>query len=132
MLFDFRLVLSRYILAQARRKFGELFPAYVEEFEELLASLHFEEAEDPKPEEVRDNLNLMRDYTDIPAALAAINARVDYFVTDDKDFTAPNQPIHDKLHILQSGTFLNEVLGLTHEELDRVKRRTWMDVAGIE
>lgn len=121
-------VLCPYILGQARRKFRELFPAYLEQFEALLTDLRYEEVADPTPEEVSANLDLMRDKTDIPAALAAINAGVDYFVSDDKDFTAPNQPIHQKLRVLQSGSFLNQVMGHSHDELDRIKGRTWAEV----
>ncbi|MBI3979178.1 MAG: hypothetical protein HY331_13420 [Chloroflexi bacterium] len=50
-------------------------------------------------------------------------------MSDDKDLTAPGQPIHQQLCILQSGTFLNEVMGWTHEELDRIKRRAWTAMA---
>lgn len=127
---DFTLVLSPYAIAQARRVLNSRFPAYLQDFEDFLLLIPYEEAEDPKPGDVSVNLNLMRDQTDIPLALAALNAGVDYLVSDDKDFTAHNQPVHEKIHILQSGTFLNEVMGHSHEELNRIKRRTWADIPG--
>lgn len=128
----FTLVLSAYAIAQARRVLRTRFPAYRQDFEDFLLLVPYEEVPSPSPQEVTANQGLVRDPTDIPLAISAINARVDYFVSDDKDFTAPNQPIHQKLDILQSGTFLNEVLGLSHEELDRIKRRTWADISGSE
>jgi predicted nucleic acid-binding protein len=125
---EIRSVLSPFLVAQARRKFGELFPAHAEQFETFLQGLAAEEVPDPSPADVASNLGLMRDHTDVPVGLAAINAGVDYLVSDDKDFTAPGQPIHQKLRVLQSGTFLNEVMGWSHEELDVVKRRAWADL----
>lgn len=125
---DFILVLSPYAIDQARRVLSERFPGYLQDFQDFLLLIPYEEAADPSPEQVIGNHGLVRDPTDIPLALAAINARVDYFVSDDKDFTAPNQPIHQKLRVLQSGSFLNEVMGHSHDELERIKRRTWAEV----
>ena len=124
---DFDLVLCPIVIAEARRKFSERFPAFVQSFEDFLDNAPYEEVPDPEVEEVFANETLLRDLTDVPIALAAITAEVDYFVSDDKDYTAPNQPIHRKLRILLSGTFLNEVMGWSHEKLDPVRRRTWAD-----
>ncbi|MCL5074520.1 MAG: PIN domain-containing protein [Chloroflexi bacterium] len=125
---DFTLVLSPYAIAQARRVLHRRFPAYLQDFEDLLLLIPYEEAPSPSPEEVTANRALVRDLTDVPLGLSAIAAGVDYLVSDDKDFTTPNQPIHGKLRILQSSTFLNEVMGHSHEELDRIKQRTWADI----
>ncbi len=125
---DFTLVLSAYAIAQARRVLHSRFPAYLQDFEDFLLLIPYEEAPNPSLQEVTANHGLVRDVTDILLGVSAINAAVDYFVSDDKDFTTPNQPIHDQLRILQSGTFLNEVMGHSHEELNRIKRRTWADI----
>ena len=125
---DFQLVLCPFVLTQAHRKFREIFPAFTEDFAEFLVDVPYERISDPISSSVLANQQLMRDITDIPIALAAINAEVDYFVSDDKDFTAPDQPIHRNLSILQTGTFLNEVMGRSRDELDRIKRRTWADI----
>lgn len=126
---DFQVVLCPFVLSEARRKFRELFPTHLHQFETFLADLAYEEVSDPTPKDVAANRALMRDRTDIPLGLAAINAAVDYFVSDDKDFTNANQPVHQKLRILQTGTFLNEVMGWSHEQLDVIKRRTWADIS---
>ena len=125
---DIQLVLCPFILAEAHRKFREIFPAFIEDFAEFLVDVPHERVSDPTSRSVSANRRLMRDFTDIPIALAAINAQVDYFLSDDKDFTDSDQPIHRKLSILQSGTFLSEVMGRSHDELDRIKRRTWADI----
>ena len=125
---DITLVLSPTVIAEARRNFGEHFSAYVDAFEDLLARLPFEDVLDPTKEEVQANRQLMRDFSDVPVALAAIAAQVDYFVSEDKDYTAPNQPIQEKLHVLLPGTFLNRVMGWSHEDLERIRIRTWADL----
>ena len=125
---DFQLVLCPFVLTQAHRKFREIFPAFTDDFAEFLVDVPYERVSDPISSSVLANQQLMRDITDTPIALAAINAQVDYFVSDDKDCTAPDQPIHRNLSILQTGTFLNEVMGRNRDELDRIKRRTWADI----
>lgn len=125
---NFQLVLCPFVLTQAHRKFREIFPAFTDDFAEFLVDVPYERVSDPISSSVLANQQLMRDITDIPVALAAIDAQVDYFVSDDKDFTDPNQPIHRKLSILQTGTFLNEVMGRNRDELDRIKCRTWADI----
>ena len=125
---DFQLVLCPFVLTEAHRKFHEIFPGFTDDFAEFLVDVPYERVSDPISSSVLANQQLMRDITDVPIALAAINAEVDYFVSDDKDFTAPDQPIHRILSILQTGTFLNEVMGRSREELTRIKRRTWADI----
>jgi predicted nucleic acid-binding protein len=125
---DFDLVLCPVVIAEARSKFSERFPTFVQSFEDFLENAPYEEVPDPGTEEVLANETLMRDVTDVPVALSAITAEVDYFVSDDKDYTAPNQLIHEKLRVRLSGTFLNEVMGWSHEELELVRLRRWADL----
>lgn len=128
---DFQAVLSPFLIRQARRKFAEKFPAHVSAFEEFLEDLAFEEVPDPSSHEVRENADLMRDITDIPVALAAINAGVDYLVSEDKDFTASHrttEKLHQRLRVMLAGTFLREVMGWTSEDLAAIRRREWTDL----
>lgn len=125
---DVTLVLCPYVLAQARRKFQERFPDFAQDFEDFLALVPYEEAPDPTSSQVAAQRHLVRDITDVPVALAAINAQVDYLVSDDKDLTAPTQPVHQQVRVLLSGTFLNDVTGWTHEALQDVRRRQWSDI----
>jgi predicted nucleic acid-binding protein len=79
---DFQLVLSQIIIREARRIFREKFPTYAQDFEDFLSECIYEEAPSPSADEVRANQDLMRDITDVPIALSAIKADIDYFVSD--------------------------------------------------
>ena len=132
---DFRLVLSHFVIQQAQRRIAKRFPNYLDQFEHFLESTDYELVEDPSKAEIAQNRSLVRDPTDIPLALAAINARVDYLVSEDKDLTGPGETteqLHKQLNVLISGTFLREVVGWTSEELEKVRSRTWRDLEGME
>jgi len=127
---DFRLVLSKYIIQQAHRRILVRFPAYIDSFDALLQTCQYEIVADPAKELVDRYGDLVRDQTDVPIILAAINAGVDYLVSEDKDLTSakPNQ----SLTVMISGTFLRQVMGRTSEELERIRYRTWRDIRGPE
>ena len=128
---DFQLVLSPYLINEARCKFKEKFSAHLPDFETFLDDCNYEEIPDPSDQEVEANLDLMRDLDDIPIALAAIKAQVDYFVSEDKDFTSHDPrtaQLHGQLNIMLSGTFLREVMGWSSEDLERVRGRNWEDI----
>jgi predicted nucleic acid-binding protein len=128
---DFRLVLAPVGLAEAYRKFQTRFPQHTPAFERFLNECRYETVANPTLEQVREHQNLMRDIHDVPLALAAILASVDYFVSDDKDFTAQtsqNAELHRQLKVLLPGTFLREVMGWSSEELERVRRRNWEEL----
>jgi len=128
---DFQLVLSQIIIREARRIFREKFPTYAQDFEDFLSECVYEEVSSPYADEVRANQDLMRDITDVPIALSAIKADVDYFVSEDKDFTARDETtarLHEQLNVLLSGTFLREVMGWTSEELEVIRGRKWSDL----
>ncbi|MHB8626610.1 MAG: hypothetical protein ACYDBJ_01275 [Aggregatilineales bacterium] len=74
----------------------------------------------------------MRDPNDIPLALAAITAQVDFFVTQDKDFTdrtPENENLHRRLVVILPGTFLRIHMGWTSEQLEAIRI---IQVAGAE
>lgn len=125
---DFRLVLCPLVIAQARRHLQKDFPAFVERFENLLANVGYEAVPDPSPEEVRQSLKLVRDVDDVPVALAAIHAQVDYLVSEDKDFTTQDDStaeLRRRLKPILSGAFLRQVMGWSSEELEAVRKRQW-------
>jgi hypothetical protein len=75
----------------------------------------------------------VRDETDLPIVLTAINAGVDYLVSDDKDLTARDATtaaLHQRVTVLLSGTFLRNVMGWSSEQLEGLRGRNWDDVAG--
>ena len=124
---EYRLVLSPYVIRQAHRNLSRRFPAgHLERFVEMLSLTDFELVPDPTPEEVAQHPDLVRDESDIPVALTAINAGVDYLVSEDKDLTAHHETtakLHERLEVLLSGTFLRVVLGWTSEEYEGIRRR---------
>lgn len=129
---EFELVLSPYVIRQAHRSLSQRFPPdHLERFEEFLSQADFELVPNPTPKQVAEHKHLVRDQSDIPIALVAIQGRVDYFVSEDKDFTARNETtakLHGRLKVLLPGTFLRQVLGWTSEELERIRYREWSDL----
>ncbi len=128
---DFQLVLAPVVIDQVRDTILARFPTEIEQFETLLQLTGYEEVPDPSPASVRRNLDLVRDETDVPVALAAINARVDYLVSEDKDLTSKDETtakLRKRLTVLLSGTFLREAMGWASEELEQVRGRTWQDL----
>lgn len=129
---DFRLVLAPIIIDEATRVFQKRFPRHLPTYLDYLKACAYEEAADPKREAVLAHRGLMRDITDVPIAVAAIQAGVDCFVSEDKDFTERNdssQELHRQLQILLSGTFLREMMGWRGNELEALRGRTWQDMA---
>ena len=129
---DFTPVFSPLVLASARRYVKELFSSHVTDLELLLSLLEYELVFNPSPEEVVAHAGLVRDAQDIPVALAAIQAGVDYLVSTDQDFTAGDDTtveLRRHLKPIQPGSFLREVMGWTSEELSAIERRRWTDLA---
>jgi predicted nucleic acid-binding protein len=128
---DFKLVLCPLVIEQARRNLGKRYPQHGENLENLLPLIDYELIEDPTAEEVMANQSLVRDLSDVAVALAAIAAKVDYFISEDKDFTAQDkttEEVRRRLKIMLTGTFLREVMGWSSEELEKVRSRRWEDM----
>ncbi len=125
---DYQLVLSSFVINEARRHILRLFPRVIEQFDTILAASNYEEVPTPSKDELTAHAGLVRDTQDIPVALAAINAQVDCFITQDKDFTDPGEPIHQHLTILLPGTFLREHMGWTSDQLEAIRKRNWGDL----
>ena len=128
---DLQLVASPYVLDQTRRVLAKRFPERLLSFENFLARGAVEIVPNPGQEELDTNAGLVRDVTDVPVVLAAINAQVDYLVSEDKDLTSQDtttELFHDRLTVLLPGTFLREVLGWTGDDLERLRGRNWEDI----
>ncbi|MBZ0315481.1 MAG: PIN domain-containing protein [Anaerolineae bacterium] len=126
---DYIMVLTRLIIAEVRRTIGESFPDGLIRFDEYLKAIEYEKAKSPTLEQIKAQPDLVRDAKDIHVALAAIHAKVDYLVTQDKDLTDPSAPIHQQVKILLPGTFLREHMGWTSEALEAIRKRNWADIA---
>jgi len=124
-------VLSPYVIAQADAQIARAFPDHVWRFRQLIERADVELVKDPTKQQIEEAAGLVRDVTDIPVALAAIAAEVDYLVSEDKDLTAQDETtaeLRAKLTVLISGTFLREVMGWSGEQLESVRRRGWKDL----
>lgn len=129
---DFQLVLSSLFIEQARRNLQKRFPDHVDRFDAFIQSINYELVSNPPPEDVEANKNLVRDLSDVPIALSAISAKVDYLVSEDKDFTTQDETtaeLRRHLKIMLSGTFLQKVMGWTSEQLESVRHRKWSDIS---
>jgi len=125
---DFTLVLSPHVIGEARERMARGSPAEQEALEQFLEDCEYELVRDPTREEVHANFDLVRDPKDIPIALAAIMAGVDYLVTNDKDLTdvdASTARLRERIQPVTVGRFLNQVMGWSSEDLERIRLRTW-------
>ena len=129
---DVQLVLSSFIIDEARTHITRLFPDFLYPDDEFLQASGYEEIASPSKEEVALHQGLVRDSADIPVALSAIQAQVDYLITQDKDFTDPNERLHQQLKLILPGTFLREHMGWSSEQLETIRSRTWKDLAKNE
>jgi len=129
---DFNLFLSEIILDEVKRNIEEKFPPYLPNLKDFLLNCPYEVVRDPKKAEVDKNKNLIRDKSDIPVILAAIWARVDFFITGDKDFIDESgqikRKIKNNLTFLAPTNFLKEALGWKDEELDKIRLRRWSEL----
>ena len=128
---DFQLVLSPYVIAQAEAQIVKTFPDSAWRFRRLVEGSNVELVKTPTKRQIEEAAGLVRDPTDIPVALAAIEAKVDYLVSEDKDLTAQDETtkqLRDRLTVLISGTFLRVVMGWSSERLESIRYRGWKDL----
>jgi predicted nucleic acid-binding protein len=128
---DFRLLLSEQVIREAQARMARGTEVQRQALEQFLAECDYELIPDPDREEVAANADLVRDPTDVPIALAAINAGADYLVTNDKDLTAMDATtavLRQRIHPIIVGRFLREVMGWDSEELERIRTRNWSNM----
>jgi predicted nucleic acid-binding protein len=108
------LVLCPYVVKEARRMISRAFPRRLETFDEFLAETPHGMASDADPAEVARNAGLVSDSADIPVALAALAAGVEYLVTSDRRFRddlrwvmGPEPPVQ----VVTPGECLRALLG---------------------
>jgi predicted nucleic acid-binding protein len=128
---DYRLVLNPYVIEEARRTLAARFPKDVERFDGFLEVCIYETATIPTAKAVNDHAHLVRDITDVPVALAAIESGVDCLISEDKDLTTHDETTEElrrQVSVYLSGTFLREVMGWSSEQLEAVRGRKWQDL----
>jgi putative PIN family toxin of toxin-antitoxin system len=124
-------VVSPLVLDSARFYVRERFPDHQRALEALLELLDLELAPDPPLADVEAHAGLVRDLKDVPVALSAIAANAEYLVSTDRDLTDTDHTtaeLRRHLKAVSVGTFLQEVMGWSHESLSAIERRTWSDL----
>lgn len=132
---DFKLVLCPLVIEEARRNLQKRFPEYLDRFEEFLQAVDYERVSDPTPQAIKANQNLVRDFSDVAIALAAMAAGANYLVSEDKDLTVRDETttkLRRHLKVMLSGTFLREVMGWSSEELEAIRHRKWSNIPESE
>lgn len=129
---EIELVLPEAVLREAHRHIERDFPESSGTFVRTLSTIDFELAPMPDADAVHAAAGLVRQAEDIPIALSVIGARVDFFVTYDRDFT-DDHPSTARVQAAIPGIclppiFLRDVMGWTSEQLEAVRQRTWADL----
>lgn len=128
----FNVILSPIVIREARRRITSIFPNLLERFESTLSRIEYGLAPLPTKEEIAAHQGLVRHKNDIPLALSIIAAKVDYFVTYDRDFTDKDKTtarIRQAIPgIILPPVFLREVMGWTSKELEALRYRDWDEV----
>lgn len=129
---DYTLVLSPIVILEARRNIRRQFPDFVSDFQQFLELIDYEEAPLPTRKEVKANPDLVRQKKDIPVALSIGAAKVDHFVTYDRDFTDEDESTEKVRQLISSimlpPVFLRDVMGWTSDELEAIRFRNWSDM----
>jgi len=123
-----KIVLCPFVIEEIKDRIAKKFPSYFEKVELFILAGKYKIVANPSKSEIEKHNTLVRDKKDIPIALAAIKAKVDYLVSSDKDLTAKDHTTEELRKYLQPllpGTFLKEVMGWTSEELEAIRYRTW-------
>jgi predicted nucleic acid-binding protein len=108
------LVLSPYVIAEARRMISRAFRHRLAEFDAMIDSTPHEMAPDPSPEVVAEHRGLVEDPADVPVALAAIYVEVDYLLSSDRHLVADDESTRELRYHVQTmnpGRFVREVMG---------------------
>ncbi len=127
----FKIVLCPFVIKEVQARIATTFPDYLDKINRFIAAGNYELVANPAKSELDEHPDLVRDKRDIPIALAAIKAKVDHLVSNDKDLTAQDQTteqLRKYLQPLQPGTFLREVMNWTGEELEAIRYRTWSEL----
>ena len=88
----------------------------------------------PMADRVTANLDLVRSAKDVPIALALLDGGADVFVSNDRDFTAPDataKRLNARVRIMLVAVFLRDVLGWSPEALETIRDRRWEDLASV-
>jgi predicted nucleic acid-binding protein len=125
---DFQLVLSKFVIEEARHHIGRVVPQGLPRFEAMLELSKYETAADPTPEEEAAHPDLVRDKKDIPVALAVLQAKVTCLVSSDKDLTE-SDTLKQQVKVVLPAVFLRDYMGWSSEKLEEIRYRNWPEMS---
>lgn len=104
------LMLSEYVIEEARRIFDKKFQASRIKLKKFLTVVPYKSIRIPAKEEIDKHKGSIRDEKDLPILVSAIYAQPDYFISGDRDFLECEYK--EKLNIMKSKAFLDINKGL--------------------
>lgn len=126
------IVLATPVIASAQVHVAAKYPDQVDRLETLLERLGHEEVDEPDREQVYRHLHLCRDESDVPIALAAINARVDYLVTTDRDLTVVDDStvrLRELVNVITPLVLLRQVFAWPEARIEGAIHRNWHELS---
>jgi predicted nucleic acid-binding protein len=79
-----RITISEQVVAETERAIARKIPGALSDFRQAILLSNPQIVHDPTPAEVKANLNLISDHTDVSIVLSAMKANVDYLVTHNR------------------------------------------------
>lgn len=129
------IVLSPLVIGSAAHHVESKYPDQLELLRRVLHRLQHELVADPGPERVAAERDLCRDESDVPVALAAIDAGVDYLVTTDRDLTVLDQTtarLRERVQVITPLALVRYVLKWPEAQIQARIHRQWRELTGEE
>jgi hypothetical protein len=121
---SFDVLLPEQVIEEVRRN---LSPDRLDAFEEFLDGMAYELLRTPTAWADSD-VDLVRSLKDLPIAIALLEAGVDIFVTNDRDFTdtgATAARFGERVRVMLPAVFLRDIMGWSPGDLEAIRNRTW-------
>lgn len=130
---DIRLIICPYIIDETTANLHKWLPdkSYMERFAEFMLAIEPEWIENPSADQLKNYQKLVASAKDLPIAVAAINAKVKYLITNDKVFhqTATIDYLKTKgIRVFTAQQFLQKIMGWQEHELKTIQKREWQDL----
>ncbi len=126
---DFTVVLAPLIITSTYLHVSRIDSTKLSDLMRFVVKTRPEMIPNPTKAEIQQYPDLVRDEADVPIALAAINAKVDYFITYDKDFTEEHESTEKVRQalpgIILPPVFLRDVMGWDSEALEAIRDWNW-------
>jgi len=112
--------ISEQVVAETERAIARKVPQALNDLRQAILASKAQILKDPSPEDVKANLHLISDPTDVPIVSAAMKAKVDYLVTLNRRhfIDDPEVAVRTGLRIGTSGEALNWVRGQISNEVE--------------